>query len=168
MRETPAELAELQALIDASFERAGPHYVSIAGQGRRLTAAQVTTHLRGMRLIVLGSASKGGAPLVGPLDSFFFHGRFWASTSVDSMRAKQLATNPRVSVVWFDGEAAAVTVSGTAALFRKGDAEIDEILGIMTEWYKQSPFEWGEIVLIRVDPERVLTFAAEPEKYPEA
>ena len=168
MRETASELGALQELIDASFKRAGPHFVSIAGPGKRLNAAQVATHLQGMRLIVLGSASRAGRPLVGPLDAFFLHGRFWASTSVDSRRAKQMAANAAVSAVYFEGEAMAVTVHGKAALFGKGAPDIEEILAVMTEWYKGSPFNWGDIILLRIDPDRVLTFASEPESFAEA
>ena len=167
MRETEAEIADLQTVMDRSFATAGPQLAGIAGPEKRLNARQVVAHLRGMKHIAVATVSSVGHPLVGPFDSFFLHGRFWMTTGARAYRAKHLARNAAVSAVYFEGEEVAVTVHGSAAVFRKGAPEIEEILAIMTEWYKGSPFDWGDIVFIRIDPERMLTYAREPGQYSE-
>jgi general stress protein 26 len=153
-------------VIDASFAVAGPQLARIARPGQRLSAAQVAAHLQGMRHIVLATVSPRGRPFVGPLDAFFLRGRFWATTGAEAQRVRHMETNPNVSAVHFSGDDFAVTVHGRATLFRRGAPEIDEIHAIMADWYKSSPFEWGEIVFIRIDPEMVLTFAQHPEQFP--
>ncbi len=54
---------------------------------------------------------------------------------------------------------------GTATLFRQGAPEIDEVNAIMTDWYKSSPLSWGDIVFIRIEPEKMLTYAQHPEQF---
>ena len=48
MRETAADLAELQALLDRSYEAAGVHLLRIITPERRLTAEQVAERLTGL------------------------------------------------------------------------------------------------------------------------
>jgi hypothetical protein len=47
MRETEAELAWLQELLDATFSRANPHLLAIVTAERRLNARQVAAYLAG-------------------------------------------------------------------------------------------------------------------------
>ena len=76
MLETPQELENLQALLDASMADAGPHLRSIIGDERRLDARQLTERLTGMRLLVLATVTADGRPLAGPVDGYFLHGTF--------------------------------------------------------------------------------------------
>ncbi|HEY1829174.1 MAG TPA: hypothetical protein VGG38_02910 [Acidimicrobiales bacterium] len=68
MDETPEEMAELQAVLDRSMESAGPHLRDIIDPDRRLDATAVCHLLHGMRLLVLGTATADGRPLLGPVD----------------------------------------------------------------------------------------------------
>ena len=64
MLETPEEMANLQALLDASMATAGPHLRDIADD-HRLSATELTERLQGMRLLVLGTVTADGRPLRG-------------------------------------------------------------------------------------------------------
>jgi hypothetical protein len=74
MLETRQEIDRLQALLDASMVGAGAHLRGIIDEQRRLSAAQVCERLRGMCLLVLGTSTADGRPLVGPVDGYFLQG----------------------------------------------------------------------------------------------
>ena len=88
MLETPEEMADLQALLDASMASAGPHLRDIITDERRLSAVELTERLQGMRLLVLATVTADGRPLVGPVDGYFLHGTFWFSTGRHSVRLR--------------------------------------------------------------------------------
>lgn len=72
MHETEADLAALQALIDRTHERAGPHLNRIVTP--EVTAAERAAWLTGMRLLVVGTVTADGRPLAGPVDGIFHRG----------------------------------------------------------------------------------------------
>ena len=74
MHESPAEVAALQRLLDASYERAGPHLLRIHTPDRRATAEQLVERLRGMCLLVLATVTADRRPIAGPVDGVFYRG----------------------------------------------------------------------------------------------
>ena len=50
MQETPENLAALQQLLDASYAAAGPHLMSVHGDGKRLSADELCTELQGVSI----------------------------------------------------------------------------------------------------------------------
>ena len=114
MLETPEELTALQALLDASMATAGPHLRGIISDERRLSAAQLTERLQGMRLLVLATVTADGRPLAGPVDGYFLHGTFWFSSGRHAVRMHHLAARPACSATHLPGEDLAVTVHGRA------------------------------------------------------
>jgi general stress protein 26 len=163
--ETPEELAHLQALLDASMAAAGPHLRSIISDERRLSAAELTARLGGMRLLVLATVTADGRPLAGPVDGYLLHGTFWFSSGTESVRMRHLAARPAVSATHLPGEDLAVTVHGTAELFEMQHPACAELRQAMLDEYlpKQGPAfeEWlenADALGARVDPERMFTF----------
>jgi Pyridoxamine 5'-phosphate oxidase len=161
MHETAEDLEALQALIDRSYAQAGPHTLRIHTPERRLTAEQVSEQLQGMRLLVLGTVSSAGRPVVGPVDGIFFRGAFHFGSSPDSMRSRHIAARPWVSATHLPGEELAVTVHGRAE-------EVDvqsgpfrqQLLDIYVPRYGES---WAEMLesgatYWRIDAERMFTF----------
>ena len=55
MHERPEDLAELQRVIDDSYDAAGPHLLGISTPDRRLTAGHLAEQLTGMRLLALAT-----------------------------------------------------------------------------------------------------------------
>src|SRR5882762_1211496 len=115
MHETADDLAELQALLDRSYEGAGDHLLRIHTPDRRLAAAQVAERLEGMCLLALATVTADGRPLVGPVDGIFYRGAFHFGSAPDSFRFRHIRARPQVSATHLPGEELAVTVHGRAA-----------------------------------------------------
>ena len=165
MLETPQELENLQALLDASMADAGPHLRSIISDERRLDARQLADRLTGMRLLVLATVTADGRPVGGPVDGYFLHGTFWFSSGTESVRMRHLAARPAVSATHLPGEDLAVTVHGRARCFPMGDAACRELRQAMLDEYlpKQGPAfqEWldsADAWGARIEPEKMFTF----------
>lgn len=168
MRETAAELIELQALIDRSHASAGPHMRGIIHPGKySLSAAQVVRLLDGMKTIAVAAPAPNGDPLVGPMDGWFLHGKLFWSSGGDAVRIKGLRKRPRASVVYFEGERCAITAHGQAVLMYAGHPEVNEIDALFREHYESSAFDWSEHgVYVRLDADRFYTYSRTPDAFP--
>jgi general stress protein 26 len=165
MLETPEEMANLQALLNASMASAGPHLRDIITDERRLSAEQLTERLQGMRLLVLATVTADGRPLTGPVDGYFLHGTFWFSTGTGSVRRRHLARRPACSATHLPGDELSVTVHGKAEVRALGDPANADLLQAMLDEYlpKVGPeFEQGleamDAVGVRIIPEKIFTF----------
>lgn len=95
MRETTADLTALQALIDRSHANTKPHMRGIIHPGRySLTVAQVVKLFDGMKTITVAAPAPNGDPLVGPMDRWFLHGKFFWSSGGDAVRIRGLRKRP--------------------------------------------------------------------------
>ncbi|CAN5222156.1 hypothetical protein BH18CHL2_BH18CHL2_12730 [soil metagenome] len=169
MRETQKELEALQALIDRSNERVGRHMREIIHPGEyTLSARQTVKLLEGMHTIAVAAPAPNGDPLVGPMDGWFLHGTFFFSSSGDAARIRGLRRRPAASVVYFDGEAFAITAHGHAELMFAGHPEVAEIDDIFRSHYGGSAFDWSaEGVYVRLDADRFYTYSRTPERFPD-
>ncbi len=68
VRESDADLARLQQLLNRSYATSGHHLLSIHTPARRLDARQVTERLMGMCLLALATVTGDGRPIIGPVD----------------------------------------------------------------------------------------------------
>jgi Pyridoxamine 5'-phosphate oxidase len=165
MFETSDELEELQQLLDRSAAAAGPHLRGIISEARRLTAKEVIRRLQGMRLLVVGTSTRDGRPLVGPVDGYFLHGSFHFSSGRNSVRMRHLAARPAISATHIPGDELAITVHGRAQLYELSDPGRGEVRQAMLDHYlpRQGPeFEtWLDnldAVAARIDAEKMFTF----------
>jgi hypothetical protein len=163
--ETPEELARLQQLLDQSMAGAGPHLREIITDDRRLSAAELCRRLEGMRLLVLGTVTADGRPLVSPVDGYLIHGSFHFSSSPDSVRMRHLAVRAAVSATHLPGEDLAVTVHGRAELYPLSDPARSELGRAMLDHYlpQQGPAfeEWLEDedpMAARIEADKLFTF----------
>jgi len=77
VRETATELATLQALIDRSHKRIGPHVKGIIHPRKYSpNAKQVVKLLDGLKTVAVAARAPNGEPLVAPMDGWFLHGKF--------------------------------------------------------------------------------------------
>ncbi|MFZ0118579.1 MAG: pyridoxamine 5'-phosphate oxidase family protein [Pseudonocardiaceae bacterium] len=164
MRETPADLATLQDLLDRSFATAGRHLLSIITPERRLTADQVADRLTGMRLLALATVTADGRPIVGPVDGIFFRGAFHFGSAPDSVRFRHIRNRPQVSATHLPGEELAVTVHGRAVpldIHSETEAEFRQaLLDIYVPRYGP---QWEQFldsgpVYARIEADRMFTF----------
>jgi hypothetical protein len=165
MLETPDELKGLQRLLDDSAAGAGPHLRAIITDERRLSAEELTRRLQGMCLLVVGTTTEDGRPLVGPVDGYLLHGSIYFSSGRDSVRMRHLAARPAVSATHIPGDQLAVTVHGRAELFGLSDPAGSELRQAMLDHYlpRQGPeFEtWLDnldALAARIRPEKMFTF----------
>ena len=167
MRETTAELAELQALIDRSLARTGPHMRAIVHPGKySLNAKQVVKLLDGMKTIAVAAPAPNGDPLVAPMDGWFLHGKFYFSSGGDAVRIRGLQKRPRASVAYFEGERFLINAHGHAALMFKGHPDVAEIDSIFHDHYGGSAFDWSdEGVYVRLDADRFYTYSRTPDAF---
>jgi hypothetical protein len=164
MHETPADLAALQALLDGSYDVAGPHLLRILTPERRLIAEQVAERLTGMSLLALATVTGDGRPIVGPVDGIFFRGAFHFGSSPDSVRFRHIAARPQVSATHLPGEELAVTVHGRAVpvdIHAEAGAEFRQTL--LEVYVPRYGPEWEKFldsgpVYARIDADRMFTF----------
>jgi nitroimidazol reductase NimA-like FMN-containing flavoprotein (pyridoxamine 5'-phosphate oxidase superfamily) len=165
MNERPEDLAELQAVLDRSYEAAGPHLREVTTPDRRLDAAQLAERLTGMRLLVLATSTRDGRPINGPVDGIFHRGRFHFGSSPESVRFRHLRERPAVSATHLPGEHLAVTVHGDAELIDVHAPEHAEfkqtLLDIYVPRYGEAWTEMldGGALYARIDPHRMFTFS---------
>jgi hypothetical protein len=134
MFETEAEIAALQALLDRSMARAGPHLRSIF-EGARMPAHDLVAKMTGMRLLTVATVSRDGRPFAGAVDGYLLHGELWFSSGPDAVRTRQLRRNPAVSATWLPDESTQLTVHGEVEIVPFGDARTAELRQAMLDHY---------------------------------
>jgi hypothetical protein len=166
VNESPAEIAELQRLLDRSYANTGPHLARLHTPDRRLSAEQVVERLTGMCLLVLATVSSDGRPITGPVDGIFHHGAFHFGSSPDSLRFRHIRARPQVSACHLPGEELAITVHGRAVMVDIGSPDPTGFRQALLDIYvpRYGP-EWEHEFLdtgpmyARIDAERMFTYA---------
>jgi general stress protein 26 len=145
MFETPSDLSALDELLDASFRTAGAHLVGIISPERRLSAADLTRYLVGVRHLVVASVTETGEPRCSAVDGLFLHGHFWFSTSGESLKARHLERRPAISAAHVIGDDIGIFVHGHARVVHGGPGEADELRHYWQAVYEGgSPEDWVE------------------------
>ena len=143
MYETPEQIADLQRLLDESYETAGEHLRSIITPERRLTADQLTETLRGMCLLSLATVTAKSEPVVAPVDGFFYQAKFWFGSSPESVRFRHIRARPQVSANHTRGEELIVIVHGAAREIYTSTGQYDGLRDYMREIYGAEWDSWG-------------------------
>jgi hypothetical protein len=164
MHETPADLATLQELLDASYVRAGEHLRSIHTPERRVDASDLARVLQGVRVLHLATVTASCEPRVSPVDGIFYRGQFWFGSGDNSLRFRHLRARPQVSGSHTVGETFAVIVHGRAAEIDVNASEYEGFLGTLhevyptwDEWYSDEPAPYA-----RIDADLMYAYAFEP------
>ena len=166
MHETEDDIQRLQTLIDRTLARANPHLLRIVKPKRRLDARQVVRYLQGTKHVSFGTVNEKGEPRVAPLDGVFIRGRFTVSTGAQAARLRHLRANPACSAAHVDGDTVGIVVHGRATILGEGDEGVDEIEPVWREIYGSSPFEWGDVYFMRIEPSSMWAYAFHPEQFP--
>jgi Pyridoxamine 5'-phosphate oxidase len=167
MRETAADLERLQALLDRSIEGAGPFLrSSFQMPEHSLSAAQLTGHLQGSLTVALATTTARGEPRVAPISALFVHAAFCVPSIAQAARARHLAQRPAASLTYFEGNDLAVIAHGRAAIVDAADPSFDELDALQVAAGMESPRGWsGDAVFLRLEPERLFTYASHPTRY---
>lgn len=168
MDETPAELDELQRLLDDSFARSSTHLRSIMTPERRISAQRLVTELTGIAVLNVATVTAHGEPRVSALDGHFLHGRWHATTAGDSPKARQLRARPAISASYTPRDGFGVFCHGQARFLQPGTAGYDELEAHCVRTYGQSPQEWGgDIAYLQIEPAWMVTYAMTDEELAE-
>ena len=164
MHETADDIARVQRLLDDTYAGIGEHMKSIHTPERRVTAADLGSILRGVRVLDLATVTATCEPRVGPVDGLFFRGRFYFGSGENSMRFRHIRQRPQVSASHTVGETFAVIIHGRAveiaidAPEQKGFYDyVHEVYPTWDEWYGDEPAPYAFI-----EPERMYAYAFEP------
>ncbi|MFI6178587.1 pyridoxamine 5'-phosphate oxidase family protein [Nonomuraea sp. NPDC051191] len=168
MRETPQELEELQALLDASLSRSTSHLRSIVTE-RTLDAEQLTRVLTGMCVLALSTVTAKGEPRISGADGHFLHGRWVFGTARGAAKARHLAARPVASVAHMRGEDLGVFTHGTVEILNPQDgepaADWPDLLAYLKDFYGENAFDWdNDVVYFRLHPHWMTVFAPDLAK----
>jgi hypothetical protein len=166
MRETPEDLAALQALLDRSYAVAGAHLRAVITPARRLTAAQLCERLQGMCLLALATVTADGRPINGPVDGFFYRGGWYFGSSHESLRFRHLRQRPQVSATHLPGEELSVTAHGRAREIDARNHDGGGFFAVLDDYYGPRFGDAEAIVdgaaYARIEAERLFTFHLDP------
>lgn len=168
MRETPEELAQLQALLDASLARSTGHLRSIV-VGRTVTAEQLTKILTGMCTLALATVTAKGEPRISGVDGHFLHGKWHFGTARSAAKARHLAARPAASVAHLRGEDLGVFTHGTVEILNPEDRpaapDWPYLLAYFQDFYGADAFDWDrEVVYYRLHPHWMTVYAPDVAK----
>ena len=124
MHESSADLVWLQTMLDGSYAQAGPHIRSIFVPDSCLSASDVAASLTGIFEMHLAAITADGAPLVAPIDGFFFKGKVWFGLPAAALRARLVRRDRRVSASYTRGESFAFVVHGVAREVSESDPQL--------------------------------------------
>ncbi|MFD0971341.1 pyridoxamine 5'-phosphate oxidase family protein [Plantactinospora endophytica] len=164
MRETPEDLEELQALLDASLSGSASHLRSIINTERTLTAEQLTQVLTGMCTLALSTVTAKGEPRISGVDGHFLHGKWYFGTARDAVKARHLAARPAVSAAHMRGEDLGVFTHGKVEILNPRDGEPatgwPDVLAYLKDFYGDDLFDWdNEVVYYRLHPHWMTVYA---------
>jgi general stress protein 26 len=161
MLETPEDLRDLQALLDASLARSGPHLRGIIHTGERTPSAETITRLlTGMKVLVVATVSADGRPRTSAVDGHFLRGRWVFTTSGDAVKSRDLRQRPAVSASYVDGERFALFTHGNADFLDVSSSDDAWVETHLAAHYGESPSAWGpDISYIRINPRWAVAYA---------
>ncbi len=111
----------------------------------------------------LATSPKDAAPHVVPVCYIFENGNFYIFTDYSTRKFKNIKENPRVSVVmdvYRQPSNKAVFIQGSATIIEKGEEykEVYEKFYKKFYWVKADPWEEGEAPLLKVKPEKKVSW----------
>ena len=161
MEEAPADVDELQRVLDASLASSGPHLRTAFSQdAQRASAAELVALLPPIFELHLAVVTPAGAPLVAPVDGLCFRGRVWVGLPPASVRARLVLRDPRVSAS-YASEAISFIVHGRFVPVELGDPMREAFDVLARRLYVAQYGEWFDAWL----DERLRTEGAGPTGY---
>jgi len=164
VHETAADVAAVQQLLDASYQKIGEHMRSIHTPERRVKASELARVLRGVRVLDLATVTAQCEPRVSPVDGLFFRGRFYFGSGKESARFRHLRARPQVSACHTIGETFATIVHGRAVEIDVRSPEqsafldyVHEVYPDWDEWYADDTPPYA-----RIEPSVMYAYAFEP------
>lgn len=141
------------------------HMADIVTEQRRLKATQVCAYLQNVKHVSFATVNSRSEPMVAPLDGWFIHGRFIVGTGMGALRMRHLQANPAVSLAHVNGDEIGIWVHGRARRLQREDPIAEDWDRAATRQYGSSPYGWGDIAVLLVEPRTFYAYAMEPGKF---
>jgi Pyridoxamine 5'-phosphate oxidase len=166
MRETTADLEELQALLDRSIEGAGPFLrSSFQMPEHSLSAGHLAGHFSGSLTVALATTTARGEPRVAPISALFVRATFCVPSVAQAARTRHLARRPAASLTYFEGNDLAVIAHGQVTIVPAADPAFDELDALQVASGGESVRGWsGDGVYLRLEPASLFTYARDPTR----
>jgi general stress protein 26 len=169
VHETDADLEALDAILERSFDAAGPHLTGIISETRRLSARDLCAYLVGTKHFVVATTTARGEPRCSAVDTLFLHGHVWFSTSGTSAKARQLERRAAVSAAHVIGDDVGVFVHGTARIVRGATEAAATLAPFWRDVYEATPEDWVDAPhdarYIEIVPASMYTYAFNRERF---
>jgi hypothetical protein len=163
MNESDKDLRRLDDILAVSFGRAGSHLAGIISETRRLSAADLSTYLVGVKHWVVSTVTETGEPRCSAVDGLFIAGRFWCSTSADSFKIRDWQRRPALSAAHVVGDDVGIFLHGTTRIVRGATPEAAELAEHWRAVYGGTPEEWvdepSHARYVEMVPHRLFTYA---------
>ncbi len=102
MRETQGDIERLQALLDASIERAGAFLRrSFQMPEHSLTAQELVDCWQNVQTVALATVTMRGEPRIAPIGSLLYRGEIYIPTVATAARTRHVIKRPVVSLTLF-------------------------------------------------------------------
>ncbi len=136
---------------------------------KTMTDAEIDTILQATVNAILATNQRDGAPQLSPIWYLYEDGRFHISVGADSVKARNVRRDPRVSLCIDEGhpDGRAVTVYGIAEIIEGESAWRDDVnWRIVLRYheteadarhYDETKPDWGPSALLVVTPEKTFT-----------
>ena len=154
--------AELQTLIDASFERSSEHLRSIMEPARRLTADRLVAELPCPAVLNIASVTIRGEPRISAVDGHFIDGQWQFTTAAQSPKVRQLLARPAISASFTPRDGYGVFCHGRAVALTGGAR--GELRQHFIDVYGSDPETWGDIAYFAVEASWLVGFAMTEEE----
>ncbi|MEV7021970.1 pyridoxamine 5'-phosphate oxidase family protein [Kitasatospora sp. NPDC093558] len=169
MYETAEDLARLQDLIDDSARRASPGLRASFGLPEQsLSAAQLVRACDGVFRVVLATVTAAGEPRCAPVGALFVRGRLYIPTTAGTLRARNLAARPGLSLSLADDDGFALIAHGTGALVTPADPGFGEVEDAQFAARGARVGDWGQGLFVEARLGSLFTYARDPAGYPPA
>lgn len=157
MKETQEDIDRLQAVLDASIERAGDFLRrSFAMPEHSLSAAELIQKLQGVRTVATVTAK--GEPRVAPIGALFYRGDFYIPTVATAARTRHIMKRPAISLTYFERDSLAIIVHGFATVITPDQPDF-ETLEELSQAYVSN---WGPGVYLRIHAQTIYTYIRHP------
>ena len=163
MRETPEDIARLQALLDHSIERAGAFLRRLFQMPQHsLTAQQLIDCWPDVQTVALATVTTRGEPRIAPISSLLYRGEIYLPTVATAARTRHVMKRPAVSLTLFRANELAIIVHGYAAIISPDHAAFETLENLLYASTHTKAGEWGEGIYLHI--QAIYTYNSHPHR----
>jgi len=160
MNESPDDLERLQALLNHSTERAGPHLRrTFELPEHALSAAQLVQYWGQEQQFAMATVTTRGEPRVAPVQVLLHQARLYVPTAADATRVRHIAQRPSVSLTHWVSGAVAIIAHGSAILVANDGGEFGMLASLYRGQWWQDLHGSGEGAFLRIELAALYTWA---------